>query len=140
MVIASKDSFKSDVFHSKCDKITNKLIIVKSNDNVFGGFSTVKWSGEGYKNDKKAFIFSFKNKHNKTFIMKVKNASNAIKTDLKNTVQFGDGDIFISNNSNANHYSYSHIGNNYELPDLKHENHFSFMAGSKNFRLKEIEV
>ena len=47
-------------FHSKCDKATMSLVLVKDNNgNRFGGFTTREWSGNCMqKIDDKAFIFS----------------------------------------------------------------------------------
>ena len=49
-------------FHSKCDNISNTLILFKSAGNRrFGGFTTIPWSSEEngkYLDDKNAFLVS----------------------------------------------------------------------------------
>lgn len=45
----SKDGFKAEIFHQKCDDQSNILILIKSDKgNIFGGFTTKKWSSEKY--------------------------------------------------------------------------------------------
>ena len=55
----SKDGSKIDIFHQKCDGISNTLVIGESENNrIFGGFTTQEW--DNYSEEKKddyAFLF-----------------------------------------------------------------------------------
>ena len=55
----SKDGIKRDIFHQKCDGISNTLVIGESEHNrIFGGFTTQKWdSNSREKKDDYAFLF-----------------------------------------------------------------------------------
>ena len=60
---------------------------------------------------------------------------------------FGDGDIRIASNANTNTNSFQGLGASYDLPESKLDadktNQImlkSFLAGSYNFRIDEIEV
>ena len=59
---ATIDGDKPSDFHSKCDNISNTLILVKSAGNRrFGGFTTIPWSSEENDKcleDKNAYLFS----------------------------------------------------------------------------------
>ena len=54
------DGDAATVFHEKCDKIKNTLILIKASGNKrFGGFTTETWDGNDInKKDEKSFIFS----------------------------------------------------------------------------------
>ena len=41
---ASRDGFESETFHSKCDDLGPTITIVKSGNNIFGGFTDVSWT------------------------------------------------------------------------------------------------
>ena len=41
---ASQDGFESETFHSKCDNLGPTVTIVKSGNNIFGGFTDVSWT------------------------------------------------------------------------------------------------
>ena len=58
---ASIDSDKASVFHEKCDKANNTIVLVETkNGKRFGGYTTCSWSGNCVdKSDPEAFIFSF---------------------------------------------------------------------------------
>ena len=58
---ASADGDKASVFHEKCDKAKNTIVLVETKDGMrFGGYTTCSWSGNCVdKNDPEAFIFSF---------------------------------------------------------------------------------
>eukprot|EP01083_Nonionella_stella_P178459 630446_1 len=55
----SRDGFAANVFHNKCDGKANTLSIIRTNsNNVFGGYASVPWKGDGsYAADNDAFIF-----------------------------------------------------------------------------------
>jgi hypothetical protein len=140
---ASQDGFEASQFHSKCDDKSNTLVIIKSeNDNIFGGYTEQSWSGQDYKNDENAFIFSLINKLNKPLKMKCINSEQAIFCFNNVGPSFGEYDLEIVNNSNTNSYSNSKVGNSYTKPDCaKRSNEVkSFLAGSHKFQVSEIEV
>ena len=135
---ASRDGFEASKFHSKCDKSSGTLTIIKtSNGNIFGGFTTENWSGYySYKTDPNAFIFSLINKYN--YPVKLNNTnggSNAIYSYPSYGPTFGGGyDFNIKDQSNLNTNSYSSLGYSYQLPFTNFSSGSteaqSFLAGS----------
>ena len=57
---ATADSDRADVFHKKCDKAKNTLVLIETDKGKrFGGYTSVNWKGECVcKKDKNAFVFS----------------------------------------------------------------------------------
>ena len=43
---ASRDGFTAQAFHSKCDNKGPTVTIVKSGDNIFGGFTEISWTSK----------------------------------------------------------------------------------------------
>ena len=148
---ATRDGFSSKVFPSKCDKISKTLTIIKVKDapHIFGGYAEVTWGGNGYKQDKIAFLFSLVNDYNKP--LKLKNI-NQFSQHLEDKEiyshsncgpTFGGGhDFFISSDSNINEDSFSNLGHTYKYPILSDESYDpkSILAGSNHFSTSEIEV
>jgi hypothetical protein len=138
------DSYSTVNFHSKCDNKPNTLIIIKStNGNVFGGYTEQTWNHTGnYKADPNSFIFSLINKLNKP--IKIKWSQNyGIYCHTSYGPTFGNGhDLHIANQSNTNTSSSSYLGSSYSYPDFDYESNeaSSFLAGSYNFQVSEIEV
>jgi len=140
---ASQDGFEAAKFHSKCDDKSNTLVIIKSeNDNIFGGYTEQSWSGQTYKNEENAFIFSLINKLNKPLKMKCINSKRAIFCQNSLGPNFGGYDLEIFNNSNINSDSNSNLGGSYKHPDYEKDSNEakSFLAGSHKFKVSEIEV
>jgi hypothetical protein len=141
---ASKDGFEATNFHSKCDNKPNTLTIIKStNDNVFGGYTEQKWNQiVYYKDDPNSFLFSLINKLNKP--KKIKwSKNNGICCSISNSPVFGGGhDLCIADKSNTNTNSCSNLGLFYTHSDYEYESNEakSFLAGSFNFQVSEIEV
>jgi hypothetical protein len=141
---ASQDGFEASSFHSKCDNRPNTLVIVKStNGNVFGGYTEQTWNhANNYKADPNAFIFSLINKLNKPIKMKwSKSVGICCRRSYGPT--FGGGhDFYIAGKSNLNATSYSNLGYSYVHPDYANgsDEAKSFLAGSYNFQVSEIEV
>jgi len=141
---ASQDGFEASKFHTKCDNKPNTLIIVKSTDgNVFGGYTEQTWNHTGnYKADPNSFIFSLINKLNKPIKMKW-SQSYGIYCHTSNGPTFGSGhDLHIADRSNTNTISYSNLRHSYTHPDYAYGSNeaTSFLAGSYNFQVSEIEV
>ena len=53
---ASRDGFEAAAFHSKCDNKGPTVTIVKSGNNIFGGFTETSWSSPGKFPDFKSLI------------------------------------------------------------------------------------
>ena len=143
---ASDHGFRAKDFHSKCDGKANTLTVLKANGFIFGGFTTATWDSSGqYKSDSNAFLFSLTNKDNQPCKMKIKpnRQQNAIGCFSSFGPKFGGGyDINITADSNTKNGSYSKLGNTYTHPQytVGTNEAKSFLAGSDNFLLSEIEV
>ena len=60
---AKKNGDKCQKFHQFCDNHHNTLIIIKTDNNIFGGFAgKISILGIGRKKDKKSFLFSLNKK------------------------------------------------------------------------------
>jgi hypothetical protein len=145
----TRDGFDSNDFHSRCDNKSPTLSICKAHDSsyIFGGFRTVSWDCSDeweLKSDPKAFLFSLTNKDNKPLKMLVgpHEHESAIYCDSKYGPTFGYGDICIANNANTTMDSYSELGHTYSHPQYAEGTNeaVSFLAGSFEFQLDEIEV
>ena len=145
---ATRDGFKAADFHSKCDHISNTLVIIKSTSgNVFGGYTQQNWLQTNIvnssKTDPNAFIFSFINKDNRPLLMKCQDPATAIYCHNGFGPLFGIGNyIRIQDNSNLNDENYSDLGKTYRHPEYVHgsQEAKSFLAGTFKFKTTEIEV
>ena len=141
----SQDGFSAKDFHSKCDGHANTLTIIKAKNSgfIFGAFTSAKWDCSGnYKLDPNAFIFSLKNKEKKPCKLNTTNAAYSMACSPTCGPIFGYGiDIQINFNSNEN-ISYSNLGSVYRHPKYAFGSNEakSFLAGSHEFKLSEIEV
>jgi len=141
---ASQDGFEASTFHIKCDDKPNTLVVIKStNGNVFGGYTEQTWNHtNGYKTDPNAFIFSLINKIiNCKLKMNCDDHDCSIYCSCFYGPTFGD-DICILDSSNQNKKSYSNLDHSYIHPYYEYETEEarSFLAGSYNFQVSEIEV
>lgn len=141
---ASSDGFKASDFHSKCSKVKKTLTLIKAtSSNIFGGYTDADWSGNGWKSDTNAFLFSFINKDNTPFRMNCTKTDNAIYSYPSFGPVFGLGvDLFIGDKSNLNSKSYSNLGSSYSHPIYKYDSNEAkqFLAGTENFTVYDIEV
>jgi hypothetical protein len=141
----TRDGFGAKDFHSKCDGHSNTLTILKAKESsfIFGGFTSVSWdSFNELKSDANAFIFSLTNKDNKPLKMKVNpNEQSAIYCDSESGPIFGN-DICIDSNANTTMNGCSYLGSSYEHPQYARGTNEAktFLAGSHDFQLDEIEV
>lgn len=142
----TKHGFGASDFHSKCDNIPKTLTLVKStNGNIFGGYTENTWdmSGES-KPDANAFIFSLVNNENKPVKVNVANEHvlRAISCFAKFGPIFGGDDICINDNSNASNTNIADFSHYYVLDQYPwgSTQAKSFLVGSKNFTVEEIEV
>jgi hypothetical protein len=114
--------------------------------NIFGGFTPVEWespdSGK-YKADdsQKSFIFTLKNPHNippRRFALMAEEKHTAIWCGFGFGPWFGDYDMGVDDNCNANTDSRTSLGSSY-TNDTGLDDEIVF-TGSHHFRVKEIEV
>jgi hypothetical protein len=104
----------------------------------------VEWkSGGGLKADDslKSFVFTLKNPHNipaRKFVLNAEKKDLAIVCASKWGPIFGFGDIFVSDNCNANSDSCTFFGLS-DINDIGLDGETVF-AGSLRFKVKEIEV
>lgn len=142
---ASRDGFQSNDFHSKCDNKKNTLVVIKStNGNIFGGYTQQNWSGNQYKCDKNAFMFSLVNKENTPQLLaRILESSSTIFCDPTNGPVFGAGhDLFICSKSNSINSSSSNLGSSFKHLNYDYNSNEAraFLAGSFNFTTIDIEV
>jgi hypothetical protein len=142
----TRDGFGTNDFHSKCDNHSNTLTIFKAKESqfIFGGFTSVSWdSSSEWKSDPNAFIFSLTNKDNKPLKIKINpnELDYAICCHSQRGPTFG-GDICIANNANTTTNSVSYLCSSYKHPQYEYGTNEAetFLAGSFNFQLDEIEV
>ena len=158
--------FGAKEFHSKCDGAKKTLTILKANGFVFGGFVSVGWdSSEKYKSDKNSFLFSLTNPNNEPTKTQTRHFEKAIYCDPAFGPVFGPGhDIHIYSKADTHNDSYSNMGCRYINGKRYMECHRKkfgnidfknrqittntngaqiskcFYAGTRNFKLEEIEV
>jgi hypothetical protein len=145
---ATRDGFGSKDFHSKCDKRSNTLTILKAKGSsyVFGGFTTVDWDCSGdYKSDPNAFIFSLTNKDKRPIKIKINpnKHQSAIRCHSSIGPTFGGGcDICTRKNSITTMDGYSYLGYSYKHPQYERGTNEAqtLLAGTHWFQLDEIEV
>ena len=130
----SQDGFGAATFHSKCNNKGPTLTVIKSNnDKIFGGYTSEPWrSRDSWGADSNAFIFSLTHKMKS----KTGDSSSSIYDDSRYGPRFGGGyDIIIHDNCNTANNSCT--PSTYALPPGANN---TFLAGSQNFTVKEIEV
>ena len=142
---ASRDGFDARCFHSKCDRHSSTLIILKAKETqfIFGGYTDTSWDYNGWhKWDPRAFIFSLTNKENKPCKMNTTDADTSIFTRSSSGPSFGAGDFVLSENPSKNRISCSNLGVTYAHDDYVKgsDEARSFLAGTYQFQLSEIEV
>jgi hypothetical protein len=138
----TRDGFGAYDFHSKCDGHSNTLTILKAHGTsyIFGGFASINWdSSYQYKSDPNAFLFSLENKDNQPCKIRQNNKIHSIYCHSRCGPTFGAGhDLYICNSANKSASSRSYLGGSYQHPQpLQGE---SYLAGSAEFQLSEIEV
>jgi len=131
----NRDGFYAGTFHSRCDrKGPTVTVILSNNDKIFGGYTSLSWESRGnYAQDSTAFIYSLTRKVK----CATQSGTSSILDSSNHGPWFGSGyDIGIQNNCNTrsdngcNPYTYA-------LPSGADN---TFLAGSNNFTVKEIEV
>ena len=137
---ASRDGLDNSIFHSKCDGVTGTITVIKSkNSYIFGGYTSAEWSGNAWKHDTTAFLFSLVNRYNVSVKMNVTKPESAIYADAYYGIVFGGGcDLQCSSDQCS-----SYLGNSYQLPSFLTYNSNEanyFLGGSPYFQAIEIEV
>jgi len=130
-------------FHKICDNLQNTLIIVKSNKAVFGGFTSLDWSGENVsKQDANAFIFSLRNKYNRPLKLSCSPGAVAIRCRPDCGPIFGLHDLMINDLKQYEKNCSSFLNNNYknEYFELNKKNPHTFLSGFYKFCVHEMEV
>ena len=143
---ASCDGFLASSFHAKCDMHPRTLTIIKTtNECIFGGYTSATWDGMNvWKADPNAFLFSLVNVRSVPQLMPIKVGDvQSIYCNAEHGPTFGAGiSLHVSNNSNTTMDSYSNLGQSYDFTLFSYGTceAQSFLAGSRNFQVSEIEV
>lgn len=139
---ATRDGFDTNKFHSLCDKFSESIIVIKAESgNIFGAYSAETWAGSGYSNNPKTFLFSVQNSINQPQVLKSKGQSNETYRYSSYGPTFGSGhDLYICSNSNTTNSSYTNNPYSFNGPQNFTGTANTFLAGSYNFKTKEIEV
>ena len=131
-------------FHAKCDDKDATITVIRSSDGfIFGGFADKSWtSSEEWCESDKAFLFSLKSPSNEVgptkMSIKPNVCSNAMTHYPSYGPTFGGGhDLYIASDANRNSHSQSYLGDTHELPPGQIN---TFLVGSNNFKVSEIEV
>ena len=130
---ASADSDKASVFHEKCDKAKNSIVLVETTDGMrFGGYTTCSWSGNCVdKNDPEAFIFSFD---------KMKTYDN-IPGDEAIGCYPKFGPIFLGCQIKIFDNAFTKGGTTFEKElNFNTEEDYELTGGKRTFKVKDIEV
>ena len=139
----TRDGFGTKAFHSECDSHANTLTLLKAKGSgfIFGGYTTVSWDSlSGDKSDANAFIFSLTNGDNEPLKMKINPNDHefAIRCNPGYGPVFGGGFHIAKPTMD----SYSYLGHTYSHPQYAYQTNeaSTFLAGSSDFQLDEIEV
>lgn len=141
---ASCHGWDASTFHANCDNKGPTVTVIKSGNNIFGGYTEQSWHGGSgtYKHCNESFLFSIVNASGVgPTKMKLKGSSNqsGICCNSSFGPVFGAGnDLCIYDNSNANSNSHSNLNNTYECPP--NVNASTFLAGNSTFCVDELEV
>ena len=130
---ASADSDKASVFHEKCDKAKNTIVLVETSDgHRFGGYTTCSWSGDCVdKFDENAFIFSFD---------KMKTYDN-IPGDEAIGCYPKFGPIFLGCQIKINDNAFTNGGTTFEKElNFNTKEDYELTGGERFFNVKDIEV
>lgn len=125
----SRDGRTSQVFHQKCDRLSQNVIVIQTKGGeIFGGFTNSGWGNEGFTKDEGAFVFNLKSKKK----WNVSRPNNAIFSEPKYLFVFGRGDIMVSEGQ-----SYSEFPDSYGDEQAKSG---ELTGNEVMFEITEIEV
>ena len=137
----SKDGDDSSIFHSKCDGISNTLVIGESESNkIFGGFTSQSWSKKDEtKLDNNAFLFQL-NKMEINYVIKGKGGIFCKKScgpTFGNqqffNICFQDGGKSLQGSNREDIYDEDSCFENISKQKYNYE-------GNQTFKLKDFEV
>jgi hypothetical protein len=142
----SRDGFRSEDFHRRCDGHANTLTLISDqNGNVFGGFTPIPWESPFWAKGRsdesgKSFLFTIKNPFNipVTVFSQISGKSSAIRVSSSLGPCFGESDLLISDNCNTTANISGGLGRTYK--NDSGVNGTFLLTGSENFIVKEIEV
>lgn len=142
---ATRDGWAAGNFHSSCDNKGATIVVIKVGTNIFGGYAEQSWdSVPAAKRCTKSFLFSLVNGAGvgpTKMALKAGKEGTAMNCHSSYGPWFGASspfDLIIYNGANANNSSSSTLNNSYECPPNCTYN--TFLAGSQNFYVNEIEV
>ena len=129
---ASVDGDLSSTFHTKCDNISNTLVLIQATkDKRFGGFTTQTWDGEDVnKKDKHCFIFSIDN-------MKVYDINKGVEAINCNPDL---GPVFINQIKLLDKFFTQGGSTNKKGKTFDTKEDFEINGGAEKFGVKEVEV
>ena len=135
----NRDGFYAGTFHSRCNnKGPTVTVILSNNDKIFGGYTSQSWTNGGWKQDATAFIYSLTHKAK---CATQKNTGYSIYDYSDYGPTFGNGgDIYVADNCNTNTSNYCESQSSSSTYTLPSGADNTFLAGSLNFTVKEIEV
>eukprot|EP01112_Ceratiomyxa_fruticulosa_P011416 TRINITY_DN3095_c0_g2_i1.p1 TRINITY_DN3095_c0_g2~~TRINITY_DN3095_c0_g2_i1.p1 ORF type:complete len:394 (-),score=71.28 TRINITY_DN3095_c0_g2_i1:126-1175(-) len=134
----SRDTFNGSVFHEKCDHQGASYTIVRSDDNIFGGYNPHSWtSNDDFSNGPNSFLFSLVNPFGMApfKLQSIKNYGGYNRANF--LPSFGHSYNFsLSTDCNLNNRSESKINDSYEnTTDQKYP-----FTGAKHFTVDGLEV
>lgn len=140
---ATRDGFEAANFHANCDDKGPTVTIVKSGNNIFGGFTEMSWQSgpdRGYTSCTKAFLFSLDNplglEPTKMPLKDSYQQLSAMKCHSDYGPTFGNGhDLYISGRSGSIYLDCS-----YECPHDLGDQQRRFFTGSGRFQITNYEV
>lgn len=155
----SEHGFSSDAFHSRCDKISPTLTLIRTSvdDYIFGGYTEAEWDRDldGYKIDYHAYLFSLVNKYDDPQKLRIKSGGGsyemfAVYSSSSNGPCFGDAyessvvysddssaefDLYVADEANSSAKSYT------KLVDVNYKNgRLTSTEEPFFFQVKDIEV
>jgi hypothetical protein len=141
----SRDGFEGSSFHRHCDGKSRTVTFIETSKGfIFGGYTPLSWeSKQAYKSDdsQQSFLFTLKNSANtepKMFALKSNCKQYAIYCNPDYGPTFGAGHDFCICHNVQGSSSSSNFGHSYNN-DTGHDGQ-TFLAGERNFTVKEIEV
>ena len=141
---ASRDGWRAQDFHSRCDDKGPTITVIKNTDGfVFGGYADGPWSSHNnWTHSSQAFLFSL---HSPSGVGPVKlplvqNHQYAMQCHASYGPTFGctPHDIYVADGANGNANSYTNFGSTYQLPSGQSAR--TFFTGKNNFQAAEVEV
>jgi hypothetical protein len=142
---ASRDGWKANDFHCKCDEKGDTLTIIKTSEGfIFGGYSDNSWRSGSFKSSTRAFLFSIQS-YAKLPPTKLNLKSgcqyNAIYANFSHGPCFGSGiDLAIGSNGDLKS-GFTNLARTYELPFGAWNTFLTGKHGSCNkFDIAEVET